>query len=102
MHATDQSIRATERATEQAARATERADRKKPEHFRGVVASAGGGALVLNTSGGPITFAVTSDTRIRIPTVSSPSLADIHPGVHAFVLATHEITREGMWPSASM
>jgi hypothetical protein len=90
MHGTEQSLRATERATEQAARATERADRKKPEHFRGVVASAGSGALVLNTSSGPITFAVTSGTRIRIPTVSGPSLADIHPGVQAFVLATHD------------
>lgn len=94
MHANEQSMRATERATEQAARATERADRNKPEHFRGVVVSAGGGALVLKTSGGPITFAVTSDTRIRIPTVSGASLEDIHPGVQAFVQANHDNSGE--------
>jgi len=55
--------------------------------YRGTVTAAGGGSLTLGLDGGGSkTFAITSGTRIHIPTLGrDATLADVHTGVQALV-----------------
>jgi hypothetical protein len=61
----------------------------KKENFSGAVTGVGEESLTIKTeSGEEITFLVTEDTAIKIPTLGKKAtLADIHPGVHALVRA---------------
>lgn len=73
------------------AQATERATGNphgKRSVYRGVVASAGGGSLSLTLEdGSTLTFAITDQTKIKVPTLKGATLADLKSGMKVVVQA---------------
>jgi len=79
--------KATEKAIEHATQGKGQHNKGKRTTYRGTVTAVGGGSLTLALDGGGSkTFAVTSGTRIHIPTLGrDATLADLHTGVQALV-----------------
>jgi hypothetical protein len=77
-------------ATQRAERAAERERRHRRAHYRGTVTAVDGGSISLDTQQGAMTFAITGDTRINIPSSKDAGAADINVGSQASVLAIQE------------
>ena len=88
--AATQDARATERAATQGARATERAYERV--NLRGTIAAVDAASLTLTLNdGSTVTVNLTSETRIRIPTLGrEATAADLRPGVTVGVCAIQD------------